>query len=620
MAGMPNSVEILAPAGKWETMTEVLAAGADAVYLGGKRFNMRAMRADFNLTDAELERAVLYCHERDKKLYVTVNNLYYQDEINALADYLAFLKTIGVDAVIAQDLAVASLVTKTVPDLPMHASVQMGIANSASANWLATHGFSRAILSKNVSKPEIAAIHQASPLEIEYFVHGDLCISHTGQCYMSAFIFGESGNRGRCKKPCRWPYKIQGKEEHPWAYYLAHKDLYLLEDLPALLAAGVVSLKIEGRMRDAVYLNRIIKAFRQVLDGLEIDSPAFQTIRDDLYANRARDFTTAGFSHRITTDDIGLSGTREPVFPTAPLPIAAKTRNSDAESISGAELQVQVAREDVLASVLAAGVKTVIIGGETVLPAGGLNLTRVSALIRKAGVNTIYQLPRVITESQIDELRQQLPMIKSAGIETVLVSDIGSMHLAQSCGLKVWGDYSLNITNAEAGALLADQGLERMTAALELREPELSEMLPQATLPVDVLVHGWLPGIVTDLCLRGAVEEGCYREQEVMPLYLVDREGNKYPVVCGQNCHQFIYYPFKLSLLGQVKLLSVLGVTGLRLDLTEYTPEQASQVIRIYQQALNRSDKDVGDLMADLARLTGIKYTDAPFQALEPGS
>ncbi|MEN6460879.1 MAG: peptidase U32 family protein, partial [Syntrophomonas sp.] len=179
---LDHELELLAPAGKWEVMESAAMAGADAVYLGGKRFNMRMLKSDYNFSNEELIRAVDYLHEKDKKLYVTVNNLYYEDEIEELKDYLLFLEEINVDALIVQDMGVVDLHNEMGLNIALHGSVQMGIGNSQAVKLLEKNGLSRVILSKNVSLQEINEIHRATGMVIEFFAHGDLCVSHTGQC------------------------------------------------------------------------------------------------------------------------------------------------------------------------------------------------------------------------------------------------------------------------------------------------------------------------------------------------------------------------------------------------------------------------------------------------------
>ena len=222
-----RELELLAPAGRMEALHSVVEAGADAVYLGGKRFNMRALKTDFNFADEEIAEAVQFLHQHNRKLYITVNNLYNGQEMDDIADYLLFLQGLGVDALIVQDLGIVNLCQEMQLKLPLHASVQMGIANLEAVKILEEKGFQRVILSKNLGMDEIRAISAGSSLGIEFFIHGDLCISHAGQCYMSSFIAGESGNRGRCRKPCRWPYALQGAQGDEIAgghYLLAHND------------------------------------------------------------------------------------------------------------------------------------------------------------------------------------------------------------------------------------------------------------------------------------------------------------------------------------------------------------------------------------------------------------
>ncbi len=245
-----SKIELLAPAGNWEVMQTVINAGADAVYAGGKRFNMRLLRKDFNFSDEELLNAVDYLHERGKNLYITLNNLYFDYELAELTDYLYYLQSIGVDALIIQDMGLLDIYNNLGLSVPLHASVQMGIGSLEAVQKLEELGFKRVILSKNLSLDEIAYIHKHSNLGIEYFAHGDLCISHTGQCYFSSLLVGECGNRGRCIKPCRWRYRLSDDDgETDFQYHLAHKDLMLYPHVADMVRAGISSFKIEGRMR-----------------------------------------------------------------------------------------------------------------------------------------------------------------------------------------------------------------------------------------------------------------------------------------------------------------------------------------------------------------------------------
>lgn len=260
--------ELLAPAGSLDTVLTAIDAGADAIYLGGKSFNARKFA--HNLSDDELRQAVDTAHLFGVRIYVTVNILMADKELPALTTYLQFLDAIGVDGIIVQDFAVASLARRVAPTLPLHGSTQMTVADIDGARFLASLGFTQAVLARELSLPEIKAICQESPIPIEVFIHGAQCMSYSGQCLMSSFIGGRSGNRGACAQPCRLPYTLL-KDGNPLTkgekYLLSLKDLQSVEYIPDLLDAGVASFKIEGRMKGNGYVRSVVSAYRTVLDS-----------------------------------------------------------------------------------------------------------------------------------------------------------------------------------------------------------------------------------------------------------------------------------------------------------------------------------------------------------------
>jgi putative protease len=199
-------VELLAPAGSREAFTAALESGADAIYLGGRLFGARHYAPNF--TDEELGEAVRDAHLRGVAIFVTVNILIDEAEISAVVDYLRYLYSIGVDAIIVQDMGVAAIARKVTPGLPIHASTQMTVLNLAGVEFLAERGFSRVVLARELSLEEIRHICLNATIEIEVFIHGALCISYSGQCLMSSMIGGRSGNRGKCAQPCRLPYTL----------------------------------------------------------------------------------------------------------------------------------------------------------------------------------------------------------------------------------------------------------------------------------------------------------------------------------------------------------------------------------------------------------------------------
>ncbi len=253
--------ELLAPAGSLESFFAAMEKGADAVYAGLKEFSARAKAKNFTLY--QMEKMTGYAHAQQKKLYVTLNTVIKEPELPLLVDTLASLEAIGVDAVIIQDMAVARLAREFFPDLPLHASTQMTVHNTAGVMQLAELGFERVVLARELHLDEISKIVSKSPIGIECFVHGALCFSVSGQCYFSSFLGGHSGNRGRCAQPCRRQYKYKGKE----GYYFSTNDFSSIDMIPQMAAAGVESLKIEGRMKSAEYVASIVGAYRKVLDA-----------------------------------------------------------------------------------------------------------------------------------------------------------------------------------------------------------------------------------------------------------------------------------------------------------------------------------------------------------------
>ncbi|MGB9808844.1 MAG: peptidase U32 family protein, partial [Caldanaerobacter sp.] len=202
-------VELLAPAGDYNALLNAVNAGCDAVYLGGKNFGARAYAPNFDYED--LEKALEFCHLRDVKVYVTVNTLILNEEMDKLVEYIDFLYSIGVDAVIVQDLGVLKFLRENYPDFKVHASTQMTVHNLEGVRELAERGVSRVILSRELTLEEIRHIASNSPIDVEVFVHGAMCVSYSGQCFMSSLIGGRSGNRGRCAQPCRLKYSLVSK-------------------------------------------------------------------------------------------------------------------------------------------------------------------------------------------------------------------------------------------------------------------------------------------------------------------------------------------------------------------------------------------------------------------------
>ena len=288
-----DMLELLAPGGSYEGLTAAVNAGADAVYMGGKKFGARAYAQ--NPEERELLDALDYCHLHGRKLYLTVNTLLKETEVEReLYDYLLPVYEHGLDAVLVQDFGVFRFIRKHFPDLPLHASTQMTITGPDGARMLKRMGAERIVPSRELSLQEIRRIHGEVDIEIECFVHGALCYCYSGQCLMSSMIGGRSGNRGRCAQPCRLPYELycgeQKRSRENQKYLLSLKDICTLQSLPDLIEAGVCSFKMEGRMKRPEYAAGVTQVYRKYLDlytregkkGYKID-PEDERMLMDLY-------------------------------------------------------------------------------------------------------------------------------------------------------------------------------------------------------------------------------------------------------------------------------------------------------------------------------------------------
>jgi len=253
--------ELLAPAGSIDALKAAIAGGADAVYFGGGDFNARINAKNFS--NEELKSAIDLLHSCGKKAYITLNTLVHGKEINDYLRFAEFVYKAGADALIVADIGGAAAIHRHLPDLELHASTQMSGHNLAAAELLSKHGFSRMVCARELSKENIEYLVKNSPIEIEMFTHGALCVCHSGQCLFSSLVGGRSGNRGECAQPCRLPYKDgRGNESYP----LSLKDLSLAEHITYLIDCGVHSLKIEGRMKSPEYVFGVLRAFRTLLD------------------------------------------------------------------------------------------------------------------------------------------------------------------------------------------------------------------------------------------------------------------------------------------------------------------------------------------------------------------
>ena len=324
-----KKVELLAPAGNMKRLKLALYYGADAVYLAGKKFGLRAS-AD-NFTQSELRRATNLCHQMGKKIYVTLNIVAHNSDFDGLVPYIKFLDKIGVDAVIVSDLGIASIV-KSNSNLALHVSTQANVTNKHSAKVWASMGANRIVLARELNIEEIKEIRKALPktVELEGFVHGAMCIAHSGRCLLSNVFVGRDGNKGACVQACRFAYNLVRtnnpdemypiEEDAHGTYILNSKDMCLISHLKEIAEAGVYSFKIEGRMKSDYYVANVVNAYRRAIDALmDGKEPKFD-LQAEAEKSSHRENTTGfyfGDEHKTNLKSSGTTQTYDVVAEVA---------------------------------------------------------------------------------------------------------------------------------------------------------------------------------------------------------------------------------------------------------------------------------------------------------------
>jgi len=607
-----NSVELLAPVGTWDVLEAAIEAGADAVYLGGKRFNMRMFKTNANFDDNQLAKAIKYAHERNVRLYVTVNNLISDGEINGMRSYLRLLEELKPDALIVQDLAILELAREMNLTIPLHASIMMNTHNEHAVRVLQDYGITRVVVNREMSLTELTLLKERTGIEVEYFVHGDMCIAHSGQCVHSGVVFGQSSNRGRCLKSCRWPYTlvdmatgapVEGPDPGP--YKLAMKDMCLYLKLPQLIQAGVCSFKIEGRMRTADFVRNIVQVYRRAIDNYIADPLGYTpNLQDwqDLQDSRTRDFSTCYALGNPGASAIGYSGSREPRFfsqavreadMTTPFTIPA-VLSADNKQIAPV-LAVRVADLPSLRAACQNGANVIYLGGEASKPSLPWTLTAILQAIEEANqyqAKVVVTTPRITMERECGELEQFFTSMNTIKPYGLMVSNIGALRLARKLSdLPVQADFSFNVFNHLTALLLKNNGISKATVSLEATHEQVMKLVSESSLPLEMIVHGSLSAMVTDHSIPMAIlnnrEDGHYDPQLDTKHYaLLDTAGEIHPIMVDQYDRSHLLFTKDLCLLPHLTALST--VHNYRIEGQYYTPELVGLITSIYRQELDK--------------------------------
>ena len=668
-------LELLAPAGSMDALRAAVQNGANAVYLGCGTFNAR--QGAKNFTPQTLAEAVKYCHIRGVAVHLTLNTLVSDRETGELLELIRHAASCGVDAFIVQDLGVLRLCRQTAPQVPVHGSTQMTVHSLPGVLLCAAWGMSRVVLSRELSAEEIRYICQSSPIEIEVFAHGALCMSYSGQCYLSCAIGGRSGNRGRCAQPCRQSYGYGRWEDK---YPLSLKDNCLVHHLRQLEAMGVASIKLEGRMKRPEYVATVTGVYREAIDSGKVT----QSMEKALYtAFNRQGFTDGYYIGRIGGEMFGVresvkddpnwlrearhsyeSG-ENPIVPlqfsavvasdrctlsvidpegrscmvAGPLPEYARTHELTADMLVdrisktggtpyycvGVDAQVEPGlmlsaaainsmRRDVLNQLTALRARTEVprLGRPVRMPHytgphHGPELT-VQVTTREQvtptllnlaprvlyipihllaedlswcaqiamGGNVCAVLPRIAHDGDIATLRRAMQAIRSAGVEQVLVENLGLMIPARECGMQLRGGLGLNIYSSEAMNTIRELELRSACLSFEMTLPQIRDV--SKAVNAEILAYGRMPLMVTENCLiRGRTGEcTCH----LSSARLIDKTGAEFPIIKdGNSCRSVLLNGKKLNLLDRQEDLSRLGLWAFRLYFTTENPREVDQVL-----------------------------------------
>ena len=680
-------LELLAPAGSMEALHAAVQNGANAVYLGCGTFNARQSAKNF--TPQTLVEAVKYCHVRGVAVHLTLNTLVSDREMKELCELIRHAAAAGVDAFIVQDLAVIQLCRQIAPHVPLHGSTQMTIHSLPGVLLCAAWGMSRVVLSRELSRDEIQYICENSPIEIEVFGHGALCMSYSGQCYLSAAIGGRSGNRGRCAQPCRQSYGY-GRWENK--YPLSLKDNCLAKYVSELEEMGVASLKLEGRMKRPEYVATVTSVYRKAIDEGQVTRDMMQQLHT---AFNRQGFTDAYYQGEVgpkmfgirkdTREDpkwlqesrLSYEGVENPLvdvvfravvtragssltvadgdgrnckvdgpvpeiarnLPLEPAALAQRLAKTGGTPYRCVEVRTQVEpglslsasainsmRRDVLNQLTALRARQEqpetgrpkrfpVVPGPKGMPGLSVQVTTkeqitnkllktetailyvpvhilandaalTERLVKRGNVAAV--LPRIVHDKELPKLKADLTALMQLGLTDVLVGNLGLLLPMRELGLRIHGDFSLNIYNS--GSVFMAKQLELATATLsfEMTMPQIRDV--SKAVPCELLVYGRLPLMVTENCLQYNRSGECTCGHGIMKL--TDKTGAEFPVIKdGNSCRSVLLNGKKLSWLDRQEDLQHLGLWATRLY---FTTENQFEVDRVLTDYVNPDPFDPG--------------------------
>ena len=314
-----QKIELLAPAGDLDKLKIAVLYGADAVFIGGKKFSLRARASNFEMKD--IQEACIFAHEHGSKVHVTMNIIPHNEDLEGLEEYIKELDQAGVDAVIVASMYIASVVKRVAPRIEIHFSTQMSTTNSMAVNFLANEGYHRVVLAREVTLEELEQLMPKVGIDIEVFIHGGMCVSYSGRCMLSNYMTNRDANRGGCAHSCRWNYTLFTDEEEQVSpdkeFHYGSKDLMALRYIPNLIDLGVSSLKIEGRMKSIYYVATVVRSYRKLIDAYYQSKQTNETLDWDFYEREIKKaenrLTSIGFFEGKPTTNEQLYNMRNEV-------------------------------------------------------------------------------------------------------------------------------------------------------------------------------------------------------------------------------------------------------------------------------------------------------------------
>lgn len=593
-----KELELLAPAGNFEIFKGIINLGCDAVYFGGKNLNMRLHRKNYNFSDEELFEAVKMAHEYGKKAYITVNNMYNNEELDQLKKFLLLLGEVKPDALIVQDLSVIPLLKELNVNIPVHSSVMMNTHNLNSIYALKELGVTRVVLSRESSLNYSKYLSSKTDMELEYFVHGDMCVAHGSQCIYSGMLFGQSSNRGRCLKPCRWGYQVKQEDKESEPHFpLAVKDMFMYENIPELIDGGITSFKIEGRMRDLDYLTMIINAYSDAIDRYIDDPLSYDRTKDSslLYENRKRDVSTAyafgkpGLSNiNSRYEGTGTLYSSGKVFSTATeerditnekiQKINSQLDEHRVNQTTKPRLSVKVNNIKQAKICLDLKVDDIYLSGDVFLNDKPFTKEEINELMKIKGDTKIYlAMPHMTFDSQFDEYAHILS--KGLQVDGLLATNIGGVWAFKDYNLV--GDYPMNILNKKAVSLYTELGLKRYTISPEANLSETISLLNTTGASAELIVHG----SPTVMYMEHDLYDNVDQKNDSL-LYLKDEAGFNHPIFkdCHGRNHMLLYK--NICCLPILKGLYEAGLSHFRLEIAHLSEEEFTKIVTVYQKAL----------------------------------